>query len=162
MLKIRFQLGDFARIPKALQDFYDDIEDFRPFYKNHFIPRYLEDVNANFDTEGGMVGGWHDLSPEYAAWKRKRYGAKPLNHLTGALKRSFSPKGRGKLFKVSMEKKQLSIGTEVVYAPYVNRERRFLLKYNDLNKKEYMLLLSRWVLDLAKKAGLVKSGSGGR
>jgi hypothetical protein len=162
MIKIRFQLGDFERIPKALEDFYFDIDDFRPFYKNHFIPRYLADVNANFESEGGAVGGWHELSPEYEAWKRARYGNKKINQLTGALKRSFSPKGRSKLLSLRMERKQLHIGSVVDYAFYVNRERRFMLGFQDINQKEYMLMLGRWVIELAKKAGLVKSGSGGR
>ncbi len=162
MLKIRFQLGDFERIPKALQDFYDDIDDFRPFYKNFFIPKYLEDVNANFESEGAAVGGWAELSPEYAEWKRQRYGPKKINQLTGELKRGFSPKGRSKLLLVTMQRKQLSIGTTSPHAIWVNQERRFMLRFNDLNQKEYMLMLGRWVIDLAKKAGLVKSGSGGR
>lgn len=50
--------------------------------------RVKEFSRSNFFTEGGGVGGWAPLQPEYAAWKAVHYGPLPILVRTGALAES--------------------------------------------------------------------------
>lgn len=154
MLRFRLQLGDFEKIPRALEDFHSDLEDFSPFLKKRFVPAYLEDVNTNFDTEGGLVGGWDELSSDYERWKRKHHGDKLINVLSRKIRLSMSPKGRSQNIVLEYHKKSVVIGSKVPYAKHVDDRRRFILRAGDLDRGKYNKLLVDWMIELLKKRKL--------
>ena len=154
MFVFRLQLGDFEKIPRALQDFHDDIDDWSKFFKQRFTPAYLEDVNKNFQTQGGMVGGWDGLDPEYEEWKNQFYPGKPINVLKGRILRAVSPKGRSRYLDIEYHKRSMMVGINHPHAPYVNKARRFMLRATDLDRGRYNKLVVDWMLDLLKKRKL--------
>src|SRR5512144_2346004 len=64
-------------------------------------------INRNFQTSGGMVGGWKPLSPNTLAQRRSGTG-KPLMD-TGRLRASFIPRWTSA---------QASVGSNLQYAVY--------------------------------------------
>lgn len=154
MLVFRLQLGDFEKIPRALEDFHNDIDDWSRFLRQKFTPTYLEDVNTNFQTEGSKVGGWEGLDPAYEAWKEKFYPGRPLNVLKRRILQSVSPKGRSRYLNIEYHKRSMSLTVTHPHAPYVNRARRFILRTNDLDRSKYNKLVVDWMLDLLRKRKL--------
>jgi phage gpG-like protein len=50
----------------------------------------LADVERNFESEGGLVGGWQPLAPSTVRGRiREGYGAHPILQKTGSLRKSF-------------------------------------------------------------------------
>jgi phage gpG-like protein len=125
-----------------------------------FAARYLQDVQDNWDQEGGMVGGWAPLSPRYAAWKARRWGQhlgilELSLRLRGSLQwlgRDIGPEGIFRPGPSSVE-----IGTEVEYGRYHMRgtkrmpARPFLFYTGDA---EYEELWRTWIADRAREGGL--------
>lgn len=64
------------------------ISDLTTFWREKFAPKFLGDLQANWDQSGAMVGGWAPNSPGYAAWKAARWG----QHL-GVLELSLTLRG---------------------------------------------------------------------
>jgi phage virion morphogenesis protein len=67
-------------------------------------------VMRNFDAEGALNHAWASLSPNYAKWKAKRYGALHILELSGALRASFGDFG--------YDNDSATIGSPLEYAPY--------------------------------------------
>lgn len=67
-----------------------------------------------FDSEGatGASGAWAPLSPRYAEWKGRNYGALPILEREGALRASLT----GPAASIEISPFQMTIGTDVPYA----------------------------------------------
>ena len=77
---------------------------------------------AQFAGEGiGASGAWKALTPKYATWKSKKYGALPINQRTKALYRSLTSKTGDSV--VDEQAQELTIGTTVSYSGYVQKAR---------------------------------------
>jgi hypothetical protein len=153
MLRLRVRLYD-PGVDPALADFAATLDDLSVFYRKWFIPRYLQDVGRNFATEGGLVGGWPELSAGYREWKEKHYPNRDMLILTRRLRRSLSPKGRSKEIILEVTKRQAVVGTKVPYAPFVQAERMFLIPAPMLSSTVYSRLFNQFLEKVAKKSGL--------
>lgn len=74
-LQTRITSADLPRVRGALRTWAAGFQDLSDFWREAFAPRYLADIQENFEQEGALVGGWPPLAPGYAAWKALRYGA---------------------------------------------------------------------------------------
>ena len=98
MLELKFRLEGDEVLARRLKGVSTKLKDFRtPLQKSATI--LLKDIRLNFETEGGMVGGWTPLAPATIEDRRRKgFGASPILHRTGKYKRSFKGEiGRNKL-----------------------------------------------------------------
>ncbi len=158
MLKFRLRVID-PGVSEALLGFYNSIDDLTVFFRKWFVPRYLVDVQKNFATEGGMVGGWDPLSAEYKLWKDKHAPGRKINVLTGGLQRSFSPAGRSKFLKIEASKRQAQITNTKPNAFWVQQFRPIMIPSNRLESKVYSRLLNDYLEQQAKRVGF-RGGKG--
>jgi phage gpG-like protein len=95
-MRVTVDDGDYTA---RLQKFIDRISDWRPFWLTYWAPEFFSQIHKNFAGQGRLVGGWRALSPEYAAWKFRKYGRQPILVATGAMRESFSVGGRNNVFR---------------------------------------------------------------
>lgn len=93
--------------------------DLRSVYQR--ILRDLRQMEVHeFASEGSFFGeAWSELSPAYAAWKRKRFPGRKILVRTGRLRSSVVQQTGDSIAEVS--KKGLVFGTLVEYAGYHDR-----------------------------------------
>ena len=87
--RLKFNIEGVPELSRILLTEYKKLTDFRkPLYKSAEL--ILADVERNFETEGGLVGGWKPLSAGTVAGRiREGFGAHPILQKTGALRKSF-------------------------------------------------------------------------
>lgn len=87
---LRWRIEGVSELSRTLLETHKKLKSFRwPLWKaSRFI---LADVERNFETEGGLVGGWEPLAPATVAGRiREGYGGEhPILQKTGGLRRSF-------------------------------------------------------------------------
>ncbi|HEY8410195.1 MAG TPA: hypothetical protein VIK76_02290 [Pyrinomonadaceae bacterium] len=131
------------------------IADFRNFWVNYWGPQFFSDIRANFASQGGSVGGWRALSPEYAAWKRSVVGNKPILQFTGEMLASFTIGDRNNIFRAM--KTRVVAGSRVKRVSYHNEGGGRLPKRQIIfigPKRVYQPLLNRWVAEEMAAAGM--------
>jgi hypothetical protein len=136
-----------------LKELYSEISDLSPFFKKWFVPQYLRDVQENFATQGGLVGGWAPLSPDYNRWKQSKYPGKLINYLKGRLQRSMGEKGRSKYLVIEIQQRQAVMTNLLPHAPYVQWERKFMIPSGMLNSRVYSGLLNQYLEEVLLKTG---------
>jgi hypothetical protein len=136
-----------------LKELYSEISDLSTFYKKWFVPQYLRDVQENFATQGGLVGGWAPLSPEYNRWKQKHYPGKLINYLQGRLQRSMGEKGRSKYLQIEIQQRQAVITNLHPHAIWVQVHRPFMIPSSMLNSRVYSGLLNQYLEEVLRKTG---------
>jgi len=91
--RLRWTIEGVPELSRVLIGEYKKVEDFSvPLRQaSKFI---LADVEANFVSEGGLVGGWQPLAPATAIGRaRAGFGGEhPILQKTGSLRRSFYPR----------------------------------------------------------------------
>lgn len=148
----RFTATRFLEVEGALSDLLEDISDLKPFYRDYFIPAYLRDMQKQFQTEGGFVGGWKELSPEYEEWKERNYPGKLILQRTGKLRRSFSPGGTSKYLDISYTPRSVRINNTLYYAGWVNSLRQILIGPKQLDNSKYKALLEKYLTTISKRS----------
>lgn len=147
----RFDLKNFNQLPETLSAIVEGLSDLSPFFKKFFVPAYLQTMQLQFESEGGLTGFWDGLDPTYEAWKRKRYPGRLILQRTRRLKRSFSPGGRSKDLDVRYGPRSVVIRTMVPYAFWVNQTRKIMVPPSRLSKSKYKNLLEGYVEDLIRR-----------
>lgn len=156
-VQFRFDLRNIDKVPEALQGLMNDLKDFGPFFKKMFVPEYLKDMQAQFETEGSFVGGWEPLTPAYARWKSRHSRGSKILQRTSRLKRSFSPGGRSQYLDVQYGPRSARIRSTVPYAGWANIVRPIMIPPRALARNKYRDLLVKHLEGLvAKNVG--KSG----
>jgi phage gpG-like protein len=81
---------DASRLEMRLGGLFSGLRDLRPAWGS--VHRIFLDFMKRVFAREGQYGGpvWVPLNPRYAAWKRRRYGDRPILQATGALYRSFT------------------------------------------------------------------------
>ncbi len=146
---------DDERLSLALNKFGARISDLRPFWTDDFAPQFFDDIQRNFAAEGKYVGGWRALSPEYAAWKLRKYGRKKILDRTGAMKESLRLGGRGNILNVF--KLRAIFGSLIHYLPYHQRGTSRMPQRKVLwigPNRTYQRLLNSFVAGEMRAAGL--------
>lgn len=164
--KFRFELKNFGPLEDGLRELVQDLSNLAPFFRDHFIPAYLQTMQLQFETEGGFVGGWEGLDPEYERWKEKNFPGRLILQRTRKLKNSFSVKGRSRYLDVRIGPRSARVGTLVPYAAWVNQLRPILVPPRSLNRRKYQLLLEKYVQSrvdkhLGKALSKAEKGTGG-
>lgn len=143
------------RFPSVLIKFGRRIADWREFWVTVFIPRYLEKVQQNFQTQGELSGrraGWPDLSPRYAAWKSRHFPGRLILERTRRLRTSLGLSGVGGSDSVlQVRPTSLRLGTRVPYARYHTFERPFMVP---IVQREWRPIIDAWVASRARNAGM--------
>lgn len=102
--RLRFKIEGVPELSRLLQITYDKVNDFRvPLGKSAQL--ILSDVERNFVSEGGLVGGWAPLAESTVKGRlRAGFGGEhPILQRTGALRRSFFSRVTPKKMIVSSE-----------------------------------------------------------
>jgi phage gpG-like protein len=147
---------DDEKLSLSLSRFGQSLTDFRRFWTDFFAPQFFADIQTNFATQGGYVGGWRALSPEYAAWKLSHYGSKPILQRRGDLINSLRIGAGKNIMKVT--KAQALFGSKVPYLAYHQfgtdrMPRRIVLFFRSMPL--YARLLSQFLREEMKRAGLI-------
>jgi hypothetical protein len=157
----RFDLRNIDKTEAALLKLTEDLKDLSPFFRNHFVPAYLQDMQLQFQTEGAFTGGWHGLTPEYEQWKRKHHPGALINQRTRRLVRSFSPGGRSKYLHLNIKPRSVRIQSGLPYAVFVNQLRPILIPPRKLDQKKYSKLLESYLNVVVKKVLGARSTTAG-
>jgi phage gpG-like protein len=160
--RVRFTMSvpNGESIDLMLSRFGDEVADWRPFFRDVLMPRVAADVQANFEAEGGNVGGWDALSPAYAAWKEKFFPGRKILELTGRLKGSLTwDGGPGPNAVYEDSPTAMAWGTRVPYGrahqygvPDRNLPERRFLWLDD--PEVYGKLMHEWLVERAGSAGM--------
>ena len=88
--RLRFNIEGVPELSRILGVEYEKLSNFKKPLRaaSRMI---LEDVERNFQTEGGLVGGWQALSPSTVKGRERAGfgGAHPILQRTGAFRKSF-------------------------------------------------------------------------
>ena len=147
----RFDLKNFNQLPETLSAIVEGLNDLSPFFKKFFVPAYLQTMQFQFETEGGLTGFWDGLDPTYERWKNERFPGRLILQRTRRLVRSFSPGGRSKDLSVQYGPRSAVIRTMVPYAFWVNQTRKIMVPPRRLSKTKYKNLLEGYVQDLIRR-----------
>jgi phage gpG-like protein len=172
---------DSDRVEFALSRFGRDVEDWRPFWKEWFAPRFFSDVQENFDREGAKQGArWVPLSPAYKAWKDRKFPGRKILERSYALRQSLTWSGSGLgprgVFRPRAD--SLELGTSVRYgifhqrgaigsyrraASYTRRGRARVVGGGGLPQRRFLFLMTagvyarlmqQWLVGLRAASGL--------
>lgn len=146
---MRFEL-EFAgehQVSRTLLRFHDRAANCRPVF-DRMADRIADLTRRNFDAEGASEGQkWADLSPKYAAWKRRRWPGRKILVRTGALERDLTrrPFGVEQITAHSMR-----IGTSLPYAKHHqqgagNLPRRRPFELSAASRDELTKMLQRYL-----------------
>lgn len=123
-LDLTVALPGLAPLTVGLSRLRADIADWSPFWRDEFAPFFYRWVQQDFVLEGGGSGAsWAELSPAYAAWKRRHFPGRGILVREGALKASLAgPDAPQAIFRTTAT--ALEIGTAVPYGIYHQAPRR--------------------------------------
>ena len=87
--RLRFSIDGVAELSRILMLEHQKVSDFKkPLQASARLVR--SDVETQFKTEGGLVGGWKPLAESTIKGRiRAGFGSSPILQRTGALRRSF-------------------------------------------------------------------------
>jgi len=155
-VKFEFQVDGEAQLVRALSRYGDKIGDMTPYFRS--VAKLLSQIiRQQFDSEGGRTDAWRPLSPEYAAWKMRQVGSKPILVFSGRLRRSLVDKGEGGIEDIGRD--GLRWGTGVPYAIYHQRPTggkspRRIIDLTEGDREAIMKMLQRFFAEGPKEFGL--------
>ena len=129
----------------------EQVKDWRPFWRDVFLPRYIGQIQQNFETEGELVGGWPDLDPTYAAWKARHFPGRKILERTRRLRSSLAHGATGPDTVIQARPLELRFGTRVPYAKWAriyNRE-----PFPPIKKGEWAPIVKAYFKERARQAG---------
>lgn len=105
------------RVGRHIGEASRDTGDLRPVW-GKTVERWSDIHKKQFDTEGGLTGGWPPLDPAYRDRKRRTRGLREsIMQRTGRLMRTMvNPFDRSEGAVLRMGKDHLEMGTSVEYA----------------------------------------------
>lgn len=147
------------RLPSMLLELQGIVGNLRPFWVGEFLPRYQEEIAQNFETEGefsGVVSGWPELSPQYAAWKSRHFPTAKILERTRRLRNSLTPgagafdSGNSRDTVMQAGPTSLRFGTRVRYARYHTEKRPFMPR---VRAKQWHPIILDWLKKRAQEKG---------
>jgi phage gpG-like protein len=81
---IDLRFAGAAQLTRRLHAMETAVTDMRPAW-DVLRERFIKNMSRTFAAEGGNSGKWSPLSPQYGAWKMKRYSGKKILQRTGDL-----------------------------------------------------------------------------
>jgi hypothetical protein len=84
---IRFEVTGDVQYSRAFEMLAEEASDLSEPFRD-IGTQLISSVHENFRTEGahGVAGGWKELSPAYAEWKRQQVGNQPILVFTGRMR----------------------------------------------------------------------------
>jgi phage gpG-like protein len=122
MLRISFTFEGVKEMDRAFNRIDAHVSDLRPVWP--VVTKTIQRIESEqFKSEGakGRSGKWKPLTRNYAVWKRKKYGDKPILERTGALMRSMTSTTDDTM--LISEPLEFGYGTRLFYMPFVNKTR---------------------------------------
>jgi phage tail protein X len=113
---------------------------------------FAETNKENFDTEGGLTGGFEPLTEEYAAWKERRVGGKPIEQFEGRLYASLTGRTGDTIYEVRPGLAEF--GSSLPYAA-AQDARNALIPLDDRVGAGYLSVLQTVAGGRAERLGLV-------
>lgn len=118
IVKVRFEVANEVQFSRAFENFSSRIADLTEPFREIQLEFY--DTMANvFAAEGAFEDRtkWAELSPNYRAWKQRKFPGRKILELTGKLKSSLITSGsEGNVSVVTPT--EMSVGTTIPYAIY--------------------------------------------
>jgi len=157
MLDITFEVAGDVQIARSLSRFGEGVKDMRPVFEE-IAKLFFSIERRQFDSEGSYGSGrWAPLSPTYADWKERNFPGQPILQRSRRLMSSLI----GVTSDTVKETSPMSfrIGTSVPYAIYHQEgtgrmPMRKVIDLTESDKREWTKVVQRWLVDIAKKAGL--------
>jgi phage gpG-like protein len=143
-----------------LSRFSKGISDWSPMFKR-IGGVFRAQEKDQFRSEGALGGGrWKALSPEYKAWKERKYPGRKIGVLTGALQKSMTGgSGYSEHVTATTASFGLDDGSKAApYAKYFAAERPVLVG-TALRGRQMSNTVAVWVREEAHHAGLIGTGS---
>ena len=149
-----------------LSRFSEGISDFAPmFLRIGAVFRAQE--KEQFKSEGALgAGRWAPLSPDYKAWKARKYPGRKIGVLTGALQRSMTG-GAGYSQRVTRTNASFGLDPSSKADPYARyfaggtekMPARPVIVATALRGRQMSRTVDVWVREEAHHAGLIGAGS---
>lgn len=157
-----FELDGEVQLSIALSRMIRAVDDLRPFG-----PAFREAFNAveleQFGSQGakGRDGRWAALSKPYEAWKRKRWGNKPILQASGRLMEALTGKS-GDTLLIS-EPHLIGLGAVVDYGSYHQHgtSRMPARKPISVGSRQESRIFGRALGEMARTLGLMWEGKAG-
>lgn len=161
MVSFQFDALGETQVNRMLSRTTEKMADLRPFL-DATAEMFREGLVEQFASEGARSKKWAPLSPIYAAWKAKRWGAKPILEASGRLQRSLTSTG-GENIERRPGKDTLEFGTIVPYASYhqtgtKTMPQRKILDLTSNDRRATMKLLQRFLFTDRSMKGFVGGG----
>lgn len=156
---LRIEIPGQAPLIRGLSRFAEGINDFSPYWQDYLLPAWYRSVGSHYETQGATTGErWAPLTARYAAWKQKHWPGMPIGVLTGDTKASVTNQSDANAV-VTISPKQLTVGTRVPYAMYLQRGTKRMvarppLRASDMFATQAARLLQEFGVKAAKTAGV--------
>jgi phage gpG-like protein len=166
--RISFELDGVTEFDRILDMTAKTVKDFKPLYEE--IADDFRSTEAGiFNKQGAFEGGskWKALSPDYKAWKARKYPGRKILELTGSLKRSLTSVGGNHVSQPTTD--SIRIGTKDPKASYHQKgtskmPQRKPMFLTDASKKRWVKLAHTFIFRSMTSGERRKfqSGGGGR
>ena len=160
--KFSFEVEGEVQLSIALNRMIRSVDDLRPF-GSAFREAFNAAESEQFASQGGAgrSGKWAALTAPYAAWKRKRFGNKPILQASGALMAALTGKS-GDTLLIS-EPHLIGLGAVVDYGIYHQKGtgRMPARKPISVASKQESRIFGRALGEMARTLGYMWEGKGG-
>ena len=157
MIDLYFEVDGDVQLARSLSRFSEGVKDMRPAF-NQIVNFFWQIERKQFDSEGSYgSGGWAPLSEPYATFKAKNFGNKGILQRSGRMMQSLIGDTADTVKEMSPMK--FRVGTKVPYAIYhyegtKNMVARKQIQLTESDKTEWVKIVQRWLVNMAKEAGL--------
>ena len=157
MVELYFEVEGDVQLARSFSRFGEGVEDMRPAFRQ-IMEAFFQIEKKQFASEGRYgSGGWESLSPTYALWKSRNFPGASILQRTRRMVLSLT--GETSDTVKEMSPKNFRIGTKVPYAGYhqtgtSRMPRRPVIELTESDKREWIKIVQRWLVNMAKQAGL--------
>jgi len=156
-VELYYEVDGDVQMARSLSRFGEGVKDMRPAFKQ-IMDAFFQIEKKQFESEGSYgSGGWESLSPNYEAWKSRNFPGASILQRTRRMVQSLTGETSDTV-KV-MNPKDFRVGTRVPYAGYHQTgtgrmPRRPVIELTESDKREWIKIVQRWLVNMAKQAGL--------
>lgn len=145
-----FEVVGLDRLTAAAEGLRRDIDEPLPILEAVAERAFYPIVQEIFESEGR--GSWEDLTTQYEARKRARYGDKPIMQRSGALVNSLSKSGATLNIQTAEGRDALMVGSAVPYSGLASKKRPIFI-FNQSDRARMASVASDELASRARNRG---------